>query len=248
MEKWRALDAKRGYQCDLCGKEIFDYPTHRLCEACEGSLVENAGERICEKCGRKTLAEGVCLDCKKELPVFTRGFSPYVYGGTVSALVNSLKTGKRRLAYFLGEKMADYFATAYQKLPESERAEPLLLVAVPSSRSTLLTRGYNQAEELAKVIEKRLLSYGIPVEIGEDILQKRKETSQQKHLDYFQRVKNVEGAYHVHKRKECQDRTLLLIDDIMTTGATGNECARRLFGAGARKVYFLVSAMLPERK
>ena len=247
-EKLWEWDAKRGYCCDLCGKETFDYPIRRLCETCESSLVENERGRTCEKCGRSTRAQGICLDCKRELPAFTCGFSPYVYKGTASALVNSLKTGKRRLAYFLGEKMADYFAAVYKTLPQSEQAEPLLIVAVPCTEKTLLARGYNQAEELAKVVEKRLLFYGIPVEMGREILQKRKETAEQKHLNFYGRANNVAGAYHVHKRKACKGRTLLLVDDVMTTGATGNECARRLVGAGADKVYFLVSAMLPEQR
>ena len=117
--KLRRLDAKQGYGCDLCGRETFAYPMRRLCESCESSLVHNDPNRICDKCGRTTRNKGVCLDCKSALPAFTRGFSPYVYGGTASALVNGLKTGKHRLAYFLGEKMADYFAEAYQTLLEN---------------------------------------------------------------------------------------------------------------------------------
>lgn len=248
IEKLREWNARRGYCCDLCGRETFAYPAHRLCEICESTLVENKPDRTCDKCGRTTRAQGICLDCKSVLPAFTRGFAPYVYHGAASAIINSLKAGKRRLAYFLGEKAADYFATAYQNFPSSERETPLLLVAVPSTESTRLARGYNQAEELANVIAKRLTLYGVPVEIGEDILQKRKETAQQKELDFYHRAENVSGAYHVHKRKTCKDRVVLLVDDVMTTGATGNECARRLFGAGASKVYFLVSAMLPEKE
>ncbi len=248
IEKLQEWDARHGYNCDLCGRETFAYPAHRLCETCESLLVENKPDRICGKCGRTTRAQGICLDCKSALPAFTRGFSPFVYHSGASALVNSLKTGKRRLAYFLGEKMADCFAAAYQSFSASEREEPLLLVSVPSTESTLLARGYNQAEALLSVIAKRLTLRGVSVEIGEDILQKRKETAQQKELDFYHRAKNVSGAYHVHKRKECKGRTVLLIDDVMTTGATGNECARRLFGAGASKVYFLVSAMLPEKE
>ena len=62
------------------------------------------------------------------------------------------------------------------------------------------------------------------------------------------RRENVAGAYHVHKRTVCRDRRILLIDDIITTGATTSECADRLFGAGAKEVYVLAIGALPERK
>jgi predicted amidophosphoribosyltransferase len=61
-------------------------------------------------------------------------------------------------------------------------------------------------------------------------------------------MENASGAYHVHKRAFCKGRTILLIDDIMTTGATGSECAKLLLGAGAKEVYFLVAAATPEKK
>ena len=247
-EKLRAWNAQHGCTCDACGAEVFSYPIRRLCEECEEKLVKNVGNRSCEKCGRKTLAEGLCLDCKRQLPAFTRGFSAFVYGGEASALVNRFKQGKRRLAWFLGEKMSDTFFTAWENLSQKEGEEELIILPVPTTESVLKSRGFNQAAELVKVVEKRLVERGVRVRADYEILQKRKETPQQKHLDFFKRMQNVLGAYHVHKRKECQGKIILLVDDIMTTGATSNECAKRLFGAGAKKVYFLVSAALPEKK
>ena len=67
-------------------------------------------------------------------------------------------------------------------------------------------------------------------------------------LNFSGRLENASGAYHVHKRTACKNKTILLIDDIMTTGATGSECARVLFAAGAAEVVFLTAAALPERK
>jgi predicted amidophosphoribosyltransferase len=67
-------------------------------------------------------------------------------------------------------------------------------------------------------------------------------------MDYVSRMENVAGAYHVHQRKECRGRTIVLVDDIMTTGATGSECASRLQSADAAAVVLLVSAALPEQK
>ena len=66
-------------------------------------------------------------------------------------------------------------------------------------------------------------------------------------MTYRERQENVSGAYRVHKRKACRGRTILLVDDVLTTGATGGECAERLFAAGAKEVCFLVAAAVPEQ-
>ena len=66
-------------------------------------------------------------------------------------------------------------------------------------------------------------------------------------MSYLERIENVGGAYHVHLRKECRERVIVLVDDIMTSGATGSECAERLLNAEAKEVVFLVAAALPER-
>ena len=97
-------------------------------------------------------------------------------------------------------------------------------------------------------VKKFLQDKGYRVELREDILLKQRDTAQQKHMDFASRMENVAGAYHIAKRKECRGRTVLLIDDILTTGATGSECASRLLAAGAERVLFLTGASLPEQK
>ena len=109
-------------------------------------------------------------------------------------------------------------------------------------------RGYNQAIHLAESVYERLQARGYSASIDTELLQKRKNTAPQKHMTYMERMENVAGAYHVRKRKECRDKTVLLIDDVMTTGATASECSARLFGAGADKVFFLSASALEERK
>ena len=105
LDAYRKLRSKRGYTCDDCGREIFSYPTERLCEGCL-SLLEKNDKSVCPKCGRKTLAEGVCLDCKRRVPPFARGMSAFVYGGEAARLINRLKNGERFLSRFFGERMA----------------------------------------------------------------------------------------------------------------------------------------------
>ena len=244
LEWIQKFSSDRGYTCDGCGVEIFDYPTHRLCENCTAQMRRARG-KVCSKCGRKIISEGVCMDCKKEAPKFTFGCSPFVYQGESASFVNRVKNGNPRLANFLGEEMAESFL---QKFPDFKDGEPLLIIPVPMTDKGKKLRGYNQTECLAKALSARLTVLGVPNSVEKTVLQKTRETAAQKQMNQKERKENVDGAYHVHKRKACQDKTILLVDDIMTTGATGNECAERLFGAGAKEVYFLTAAAVPERK
>ena len=240
--KMRAFTAQYGYACECCGVELFDYPKSRFCDDCERKLHDNDGV-TCLKCGRMTITDGVCLGCKSRAPRFTQGFSAFVYDGKAAALVNRLKNGNRRLADVLAERMAEDFFNKATNLTDDEL---LFILPVPTTDEKRAERGYNQAEELAEALLEQLATRGFPVERTESVLQKTRETAQQKHLGYGARAENVKGAYRVHKRKFCQGKTFLLVDDIMTTGATGDECARLLKSAGAKAVYFIAAASLPE--
>lgn len=243
-DKIRLFLNNRGYTCDACGAEVFDYPQSRLCQACEGKLDKNQ-DKTCIKCGRKTVTDGVCLTCKSALPAFTKGFSPFVYRNEAAALVNRLKNSTPRLACYFGEKMAEYIFERHRAAPFRL---PLLVIPVPMTKDRERERGYNQAYLLAENLVRRLQELGVDCEAHIDVLQKKRETGMQKHMSKKERADNVKGAYHVHKRALCRERTVLLIDDVMTTGATASECAQRLFGAGASEVFLLTAAALPERK
>ena len=254
FEKLRKASFDKGYVCDGCDAELFDYPTHRLCAACEGGLQES-GDRTCEKCGRKTRADGICLNCKRDLPAFERGVSPFLYRGKVAAYINRFKTGEARLAYYFGERMAEtLIARIFRPNPDGSNAlglsteNPLLLVPVPLTEKRRAERGYNQAERLAEGVLKRLQERGIPAQLSTQLLIKVRDGEQQKHSGYQARKENVQGAYRVENRKECKDKIILLIDDVMTTGATGSECADRLLRAHAKRVFFLTAAALEEQK
>ena len=233
-EKLRTFFARFGHTCDSCGVEVFNYPKERLCADCEKALIRNC-EHVCPKCGRKTRASGVCLACKQNLPNFTVGFSPFTYEGLTASLINRLKNGDRYLSNFFGEEMANYLRSKIQ-------TKDLLVTCVPLTKEKMVARGYNQSEELAKVVADKL-----GLECDFDVLHKTRERIQQKDLSGKERAENVSGAYRVHKRKAVKGRDILLIDDIMTTGATGSECARVLKNAGAREVIFLTASSLKER-
>ena len=248
LKKLRETAARNGFTCDACGAEVFSYPAPRLCGACLSRLDKNDG-LSCPKCGRKTLAEGVCLSCKSLPPHFTFACSPFSYEGKTAALVNRVKNGDRRLAHFFGDGMADALIARLQSAREPlEENETLLLLPVPTTPEKRRERGYNQAEDIAEAVCARFTEAGYAAETDFSVLEKRRDISQQKHLGFAARAENVSGAYHVHKRKACRDRAIVLVDDIMTTGATGSECAKLLLSAGAKAVWFLTATSLPESK
>ncbi len=243
LERLRKGLLERGYACDVCKREIFDYPTHRLCESCERKLPKVT--KPCPNCGRERRAEGLCLDCKVLPPTFTRGISPFIYKDEGGVIVNRLKNGQPELSAYLGERMAETFL---EKCGGEIADRSLLIVAVPMSKEKVRERGYNQAERLAEQVEKQLKRLGVLAEIDFSVMEKSRETVAQKKMTRRERAENVQGAFGVKDRSRCKGQTVILVDDIMTTGATGNECARKLFSAGAERVYFLTATSLMEPK
>ena len=234
-KKLRDFFSRRGYTCDCCGAEIFDYPNRRICDDCDALIVQEYPR--CAKCGRKTVTQGVCLTCKRELPSFDVGMSPFVYEGMSAAMINRFKNRERHLSAFFSERMS-------KMLKESGLfSQDLLIVCVPMTKDKRLKRGYNQAEELARGISSLL-----GLTFDSEVLEKRKETLEQKHLTKKERQENVKTAFFVHKRVLVRGRDILLIDDIMTTGSTGSACARVLKNAGANKIIFLTAVSLKELK
>ena len=150
-----------------------------------------------------------------------------------------MKNGVPRLALYFGECMAEHF------LSQTEEQE-FLVTSVPTTEKRFKERGYNQAEELAKSVACVLEKSGKSVTFDTEVLQRTRENSVQKKLGFSDRVKNIEGAFHLHKRKLVNDKTILLIDDIMTTGATGSACAELIINANAKAVYFLTAVATPE--
>ena len=237
-DKLRKASSEKGYSCDFCGREVFAYPEERLCADCGKETEESRVTRPCDKCGRQTLSDGLCLACKRALPAFDKGFAVFSYTERLRAVVARFKMGERHLAYCLGESLYEKLQAV---LPQ-ETLENALFVPVPTSEERRKERGYNQAEELTRVLVRL---GGFQAEY--DLLVKTKDGAAQKTMDSAARAESVKGAYRVHKRTLCKGRVIVLVDDVRTTGATGNECGRVLKNAGADKVFLLVAAASAER-
>jgi ComF family protein len=114
--------------------------------------------------------------------------------------------------------------------------EPLLVIPVPLWEGKRKTRGFNQAEEIARSFV-RSCGAAASIQLDATSLVRRRETRSQTGLTRHQRRANLRGAFAVMRRERIRERTILLIDDVMTTGATAGECARVLLRAGAKEVY-----------
>lgn len=238
-KKWEEFSfaaGEKGCTCDFCGRELFSYPTPRVCEECERKQTAN-DKNTCDKCGCMSVTKGVCLRCKSALPAFERGASPLVYFDETARQINRFKRGAKFLARYFAEKMLPVLRDLTKDCDE------YLLVPVPLTEGRLRLRGYNQANELAKLLSRYT---GAPCE--SEMLVKVKDPAQQKTLSARERQKAIAGIYRVHERKKCAGKTVVVVDDIMTTAATGSECARILYNAGAKRVLFLTACSVPERQ
>ncbi|MGN0804208.1 MAG: ComF family protein [Candidatus Coproplasma sp.] len=211
------------FTCLLCDKEVFE--GEDFCEDCKNSIPLNNGA-TCPVCGRRTKTEEICLECKNSLPVFDKAISPLIYKDGARKLVLRFKRGKAYLKEFFAEKMV-------KKLSLFDDADALC--AVPMTKRAQRRRGYNQAELIAKEISK---TTGLPY--LKSAVVKNKATSAQKELSRKERAENLKGCFTADRRM-VKGKKIVVIDDVLTTGATADAICRELKKKGAEKVYFLTA-------
>jgi len=121
------------------------------------------------------------------------------------------------------------------------RTKPLL-VPVPLHRLRLRQRGFNQAAEIASVALRMAKKQGFHAELSLSALRRIRLTRSQTGLTRHQRRENLRGAFRVGRKDLIKDRDVVLVDDVLTTGTTAQECARVLLRAGAARVWVLTAA------
>jgi len=240
--------------CRVCGAAMAGLARVRVCEACIARLGANAGseqDMLCTRCGdamgmesarfAKAMGVGECTMCRMAPPQFDRAVAYANYEDEMRRMLHLLKfEGMRGIAeHVLGDAMA----AAARKL-RSEAANQLLVVPVPLFAAREKTRGFNQARVLAETMVKRLrrVDPGWALRLDSSLLQRVKDTRALYALNPSQRRASLKGAFRVADDKSVRGREVLVIDDIMTTGATARECARVLKRAGAAKVWVVTAA------
>ncbi len=227
------VDAIFPPQCPAC-RGFVDRHGH-LCGACWGQA-RFITAPTCACCGVPFEYEmgdgGLCLGCIANRPLYGRARSALIYDDLSRKLVLSFKHGDRLDG---AGPYAHLMAQAGREL----LADADLLVPVPLHWRRMFRRRYNQSAVLANRIS------GLAgIECLPDGLLRIRATPSQGQLPRKDRLKNVRGAFAVARRHSDHigDRSILLIDDVLTTGATVNDCARALFRAGAHNVNVLTLA------
>lgn len=203
-----------------------------LCPACWGDM-QFLGEPCCACCGHPFVLApdgATCAGCLARPPAFDRARAVAAYGGTMRRLILAFKHGDRL-------DLCRGLATLMIGADAAGLAQATLVVPVPLHDRRLLHRRYNQAAELARAIGQRA---GRRVCV--DLLRRTKATRSQGGLGRRGRLDNVAGAFAVARPAQAKDAHVLLIDDVMTTGATAEACARALKAAGTRSVAVLTLA------
>lgn len=181
--------------------------------------------------------EEYCRDCAGTTRHFEQGRALLLHDEAAKKILYDLKYRNKRdnakmLAIEAAARLHDFV----------KRYDPDVIISVPLNRKRELKRGFNQAELLAGHLIRELKSYGLDLRMDPDYLIRVKKTSAQKELRREQRRENIRGAFEISYKEDLRKYkgcTVLLIDDIYTSGATLSECARVLKAAGVAKVYFL---------
>jgi ComF family protein len=222
--------------CAACGEPS---PGARICDACRARVEVRPATACCAVCGCELVesdaalgsAEPLCGACRARRPAFERARSAARFAGPVRPLVHALKYGHSPwLAGDLSEWLHGCVLARWPREPFD------LICPVPLHRRRERTRGYNQSALLARALARRL---GLPA--APRLLERIRDTPRQTRLDAAARRANVAGAFRIRPGSGplAWGRTILLVDDVMTTGATLDAAARALRDAGAGRVFAL---------
>lgn len=208
--------------CLLCGS---DSQAGLICDGCSHDLPLLLGP-CCPQCASPTTFGERCGHCLHHPPHFAQATALFRYEFPVDRLIHAFKYGHQlALAGWFGKRLAQALAG----LPVDR------IVAMPLHPSRLRERGFNQAAEIARWLEKPLRTV-----VDRNCLSRRLATSPQASLPLQARHGNVRGAFECHV--DLQGQHILLVDDVMTSGATADECARVLILHGAARVDIAVVA------
>lgn len=213
-------------RCRLCGQVVeIDRP---ICEECEHN--EKIDGELCLKCG--CLKSDCCCGKSDKKPSYKAVVAPFYYSKGIKRGMHRLKFfGYKELAPNIAREMAESVSREYSDIHFD------YVTFVPMTKRKLRKRGYNQAELLASATAKIINADCL------QLLDKIRETESQRSNSAKARKTNLYGAFDLHEGADVKGKTILLVDDVKTTGSTLNECSEVLKAYGASGVYACVGAI-----
>ena len=227
--------------CPICGNFLrekgtnSEWPGFPVCLSCLDEFSE-VSHPCCTVCGLPFESwvedDHPCEMCLRKWPFYSKVIVPYLYEGTLMSAIHQFKYGgKSHLAKSLGPFLASFVGERLNGMDD------LLVMPVPLHPKRLRERGFNQSLLLARHVASQL-----DVDLDFLSLRRIRYTQPQTGLKKDQRRKNVRKAFGLMDPKVVKGRTVILVDDVTTTGNTLNECARILKRAGAEHIYCAVLA------
>ena len=225
-------------RCCLCAEPLLQKPftSLRLCPSClrrlyREKLSQQRGIERCSTCGMPLISEiGTCLSCRTSRCAFSVHRSVFMYQDAAETLIRQYKFGAlpalaRLLAYYL------------EQMLRADTDCSLPLIPVPARRSSVRARGWDQMKLICRHLRRKgFHTAHLLVRTG---------GSSQKSLNYSQRMNNLSGHIKCTLKSAPPPPKLILLDDVFTTGATLEECARVLCAAGVQEVKAFTIAMTP---
>lgn len=220
--------------CVLCRTPLTIDEIH-LCIRCI-KKIEPLKAPTCLKCARPLAPYGnhrsTCSQCRSERPYYDRGFALVPYQEPVKNIFHQIKFQKKLW-------LIKIFSGLFERLPSSEMRNYEMIIPVPLDSRRQRERGFNQALIIAQMLNRLSLKNAPPIK---KVISKKKKTLPQSQLRREERLSNLENAFSLRQKGIVQGKQILLVDDIFTTGATINECARILKEDGAERVDFFTIA------
>ncbi len=218
-------------RCPVCD-QLLGVGVQRMCPACRQRVQYLSGPLCCQ-CGKKLSDREAeyCGDCSRKRHLFTAGRGLYEYEDIASALYRFKYDGRREYARFFGRELARQLGNYIRSL------EPDGLVPIPMYPAKERRRGYNQAGLLAQTLGREL---GLPV--YSKLVTRNRNTRPLKELNSEERQNNLKRAFNL-EQNGVKLKTIILVDDIYTTGSTMDQVSAVLLGGGCKRVYFVTLAV-----
>ena len=220
--------------CQNCGNSVEQFADGVACGDCwQATQIYSGAETLCARCGafqqnKFSNYQTFCHRC--ETHCYDAAAAVGVYGDALTASIIHLKREP-----FVAARLRKLLLARFQN---SAFRDVELIIPVPLSKKRLLERGYNQAAVLAKI-----LTHQTKINLDEQSLVRRIHTPLHRvGMDEKARASSVENAFKVSRPKLTTGKTILLVDDVFTSGATVSSCAETLRESGAKTIYVLTLA------